>query len=359
MNRSDPSRTLRRALVTVLVAVLAVATGSCVPDAPGGSGHMTVTAYFSDSAGLFTGNDVGILGVPVGKVTAIEPDGDRVKVTLEVDTDRPIPADVGAAVVARSVATDRYVELTPVYRGGPTLKDGATIVLDSTRTPVDFDQVLETIDEFATGIAGSRETTDAIRRFVDAGDAAFSGQGEQLHETITKLSDAATDVGGQRGEIVATLDSLDSLVAAVGANERTVRRFLRRVAQGSALLDDQRTEFRASLRSLDSAVHTVAEFAVRNRGQIVKALNGSADIMDALLEKEQQLSEVLEVMPLALQNLARTDDHGRVPMRIDPTILAPLGEQLSQVCTSLPLDLCDLVGGTDPQLRRQPTRGWW
>ena len=345
---------MRRLLVPLLVGVLAVLTGSCVPSVRG-SGHLTVTAYFSDSAGLFTGNDVGILGVPVGKVKAIEPDGDRVKVTLEIGTDHPVPADAGAVVVARSVATDRYVELTPVYDGGPKLRDGDTIAVDSTRTPVDFDQVLQTIDEFATGIAGSKRTTDAIKRFVDTGDAALSGQGDRLHQTITKLSDAATDVGGRSGEVVATLDSLDRLVAAVDANQQTVRKFLRRVAQGSALINDQRTEFRGSLRALDRAVHTVAAFAVKNRGQIVKALDGSAAIMRSLLKKQRQLSEALEVMPLALQNLARTDDHGRVPMRIDPTILAPLGEQLSQLCTSLPANLCDLIGGTDPQLRR----GWW
>jgi phospholipid/cholesterol/gamma-HCH transport system substrate-binding protein len=353
---------MNRLLVAVLGGVLTLVSGSCMPDAPGGPGHLKVTAYFSASAGLFTGNGVGILGVPVGKVTEIEPDGDRVKVTLEIETDHPIPADAGAVVVARSGATDRYVELTPVYHGGPKLKDGATISVDSTRTPVDFDQVLETIDRFATGIAGSRRTTNAIKRFVDTGDAAFSGQGDQLHDTITKLSDAATDVGGQRGEIVATLDSLDSLVASIDANEQTVRTFLRRVAEGSALLNDQRTEFRGSLRALDRAVHTVAAFAVKNRGQIVKAMDGSADIMDALMKKQRQLSEILEVMPLALQNLARTDDHGRVPMRIDPTILAPLGGQLSQICPSLPANLCDLIVGTDPQLPR-PTarveRGWW
>ncbi|WP_028650772.1 MCE family protein [Nocardioides halotolerans] len=354
--------TARKALTVLLVAVLAVVTGSCVPDAPGGPRHLTVTAYFTDSAGLFTGNDVGILGVPVGKVTDIEPDGDRVKVTLELETDQPVPADVGAVVVARSVATDRYIELTPVYDGGPRLRDGATIAVDATRTPVDFDQVLATIDEFATGIAGSKETTKAIRRFVEAGDAAFSGQGPQLQETITTLSQAATDVSAQRGEIVATLDSLDRLVAAINGNEQTVRKFLRRVAQGSALLDDQRTEFRDSLRALDRAVHTVAAFAVKNKRQLVKAMNGSADVMDALLAKQQQLAEVLEVMPLALQNLERTNDHGRVPMRIDPTILSPLGGQLSDVCPSLPAHLCDLVLGTDPQVPRsvaQVQRGWW
>ena len=79
-------RVLRLALVTLLVFL---ATG-CVPDAVGGD-KMTVTAYFGDSAGLFVGNDVGVLGVPVGKITDIEPDGDRVKVTMEIDADRAVP----------------------------------------------------------------------------------------------------------------------------------------------------------------------------------------------------------------------------------------------------------------------------
>ncbi len=93
---------------------MALTLSSCMPSNPL-EDKITVVAYFPDSAGLFVGNDVGILGVPVGKITEIEPAGIEVKVTMEIDADRAIPADAGAAVVARSVATDRYVELTPVY----------------------------------------------------------------------------------------------------------------------------------------------------------------------------------------------------------------------------------------------------
>ena len=349
------TRRTRALLVAVLTGVLAVATGSCVPGV-GGSDKITVTAYFADSAGLFTGNDVGVLGVPIGTVTDIEPAGDRVAVTLEIDADQPVPADVGAVVVARSVATDRYVELTPVYSDGPTLEDGDRIEVGSTRTPVDFDEVLATIDEFATGIAGSKETTDAIRRFVDTSDAAFSGKGKLLNRTITSLASATTEVSGQRGDLVATLGSLDTLVAAMAENEQTVRKFLRRVSQGTALLNDQRTEFRGTLRALDRAVRTVAAFAVKNREQIVATLDGSADVMDAVLDRQQQLAEILEVMPLALQNLQRATHGDRVPMRIDPLVIAPLGEQLSQVCDQLPGDLSDLVCGLDPQLPKAATR---
>ena len=130
-----------------------------MPDAVRGD-KIEVTAYFEDSAGLFVGNDVGILGVAVGKITDIEPDGDRVKVTMEIDADRAVPADAGAVVVARSVATDRYVELTPVYDGGPKLADGAEIdarphrARRSTST-----RCSSPLNDFATGIAGSKKTT--------------------------------------------------------------------------------------------------------------------------------------------------------------------------------------------------------
>ena len=38
----------------------------------------TISADFSDSAGLFVGNDVGVRGVKIGRVTKIEPKGEGV-----------------------------------------------------------------------------------------------------------------------------------------------------------------------------------------------------------------------------------------------------------------------------------------
>ena len=37
-------------------------------------------------------------------------------------------------------------------------------------------------------------------------------------------------------------------------------------------------------------------------------------------------------------------------MRIDPFIIAPLGEQLSAICDELPGPLGDILCGLDPQL---------
>jgi phospholipid/cholesterol/gamma-HCH transport system substrate-binding protein len=337
---------VRLLLVATLVG-LSVLTGGCVPGVVGG-GRITVTAYFPDTSGLFVGNDVGILGVTVGKITDIDPEGERVKVTLEVDDEHDVPADVGAVVVARSVATDRYVELTPVYDSGPTLGDGDVIPVERTRTPVDFDQVLGALNTFATGIAGSGKSKQAIRRLIDSGARALDGRGQLVSDTVTDLADAVGSVSGQREDLSATIRSLDTLVATIAANDRTARRFIGQVSEAVDLLDDERLDFRAALRALDDAVTTVAEFAVDHRDEIVEVVDGGSKVMRTILSRQRDLAEILEVFPLALENLQLAVDGDRIPVRVPPTALLPLGDQIDQLCQSLPLGLCDLISGTDP-----------
>lgn len=337
-------RLVRLLLVGALVLV---ATG-CVPDAIRGD-RITVTVYLSDSAGLFEGNDVGILGVPVGEVSDIEPDGERVKVTLEIDADEPVPADAGAVVVARSVATDRYVELTPVYKGGAKMKDGAVIDVDHTDTPVDFDEVLAAINEFATGIAGSKKTTHALQRFINSGADALNGTGDLANKSIRELAKAISTMSGQREDFAETVVSLDSLVGTIADNDDTVRRFVDQVADASSLLADERGNFRSALRALDRAVTVVAKFAVDNRDDVVETFQQSTEVFRTMLGKRQALAEILRVMPVALQNLERLPvSGGRLPTRVDPLVIAPLGNELRELCEHLPLGLCDLLSGTDP-----------
>lgn len=81
----------------------------------------TVTAYFEKAIGLFPNSDVNILGVPVGKVTLVDPAGSRVKVVMEISEDHKVPADAFAQIVPISVISDRFVQLHPAYTGGPAM----------------------------------------------------------------------------------------------------------------------------------------------------------------------------------------------------------------------------------------------
>ncbi len=353
-------RTLRRVRRTgtpvraLLLALVLVLVSSCSPLSSVRAEKMTITAYFPSVSGLFVGNDVGILGVTVGEVTAIKAEGTKVKVTLAVDDSYDVPADAGAVVVARSVATDRYVELTPVYRSGAKMTDGDTISQDRTRNPVEFDEVLATLNTFATGIAGSKESKQAIKKFIDSGSAALDGNGELFNDTVGDLAGAVGSVNDKRENISATLRSLDTLVGTIAANQQTARTFISQVAKVSSQLNDERVNFRTALRSLDSALTTVADFADAHRKEIVDTIGSTTTLFKTVLSRQQDLTEILETFPLALQNLDRAGQGPRIPVRIPALSLLPVAGLLNQVCQGLPGSLCDLISGTDPNNNKQP-----
>lgn len=325
---------------TLLLAVLFGFSG-CTPT---GDDKIEITALMSDSAGLFVGNDVGILGVNVGKVTDITPEGTNVRVTLSVDADQPVPADAGAVVVARSVATDRYVELTPVYHDGPKMRDGAVIAQDQTRTPVDFDDVLGALNTFATGIAGSKETQNAIKGILEAGSTALDGKGESFNRAVTALGGAVDSISSQRGNITATVKSLDTLTTSIAENQQLARDFITQVSKASTLLAYERKNFQSSLQSLSSAVALVADFAHQNRQELVTSLSQSTALMKSLLTKKDRLTEILQVMPVTLQNLGAIYHDGRLRVRVDPVVLTPLGGLINTLCTAAPTDICAAMG---------------
>ncbi len=334
---------MRRLLgFSLLIALILGVTSCSVPII--GTKTITITAMMSDSAGLFVGNDVGVLGVPVGKVTSITPNGTNVRVTMQVNADQPIPAGAGAVVVARSVATDRYVELTPVYHSGPRMQDGAVIAQPLTRTPVDFDDVLAALNTFATGIAGSKSTQDAIKNILQSGSTALAGKGVEFNNAVTSLGGAVNSISKQRGNITSTVQSLDTLTGTIASNQQLVRDFITQVSNASKLLADERTNFQSTLTSLSSVVQLIADFAHQNRQQFVSALTQTTDLMKKLMVKRDDLTEILRVMPLTLQNLGAIYDKGRLRVRVDPTVLTPLGGLIDSSCNKGPVDYCSAFG---------------
>ena len=335
------SRTVTHLLRVGLALATLVGLSGCTPVL---GRDMTVTALMADSAGLFVGNDVGVLGVPVGKVTSIEPEGTHVRVTMSVHRDQPLPAGVGAVVVARSVATDRYVELTPVYHGGPRLSAGAVIPEPRTRTPVDFDEVLAALDDFATGIAGAKGSKDAVARLLQSGSEALDGKGVLLNRAITSLGSAVDSLSAHREDFAGTVTALDSLTGTIAQNQELVRSFVTEVSRASRLLADERTNFRAALRALSRAVELVADFAHRNRQQLVRSLDQSTDLMTSLLTRRGDLTEILRVMPVTLQNLRAILHNGRLRVRVDPMVLTPLGGLVNTLCSGTKSDFCAQIG---------------
>ncbi|MEO6472065.1 MAG: MCE family protein [Aeromicrobium sp.] len=330
---------MKRLASLLALVVLCAGLSSC-----GGGNGVTVTAQFRDSAGLFVGNDVGVLGVHVGKVTRIDPQGPLVVVTLHIDPGVKIPAGAGAAIVSRSVATDRYVELTPVYDGGATMKGGTTIALAKTRNPVEFDQLLGSIDELTSSVAGPKRESSAFSDVISVLAATLKGNGSRIGQTVTDLNAALEAVDGGSGDAAAILTNLDTLTTALATNDKTVRAFSDNVTSATKMLNDEHVLLGQTFDALAAMLQKVAAFAHDHRTEIGGQLDNITSISRTLLKHQGELKETIETMPLLLQNVQRAvDSDGRLTFKVRPGDLVP-GEVAAQaLCNELRAGLCDAV----------------
>ena len=112
----------------------------------------TFVAYFANANGLYTGDEVRILGVEVGTVEAIDPQPNRTKVTFSVDREYPVPADARAAILSPSLVSARAIQLVPAYSGGPKLAAGATIPQERTAVPVEWDDFRQQLEKLTDSL---------------------------------------------------------------------------------------------------------------------------------------------------------------------------------------------------------------
>ena len=104
---------LRRNLPILIVVGLVVVGAVWMFGA--GNGTKTVTAYFPRTVSVYEGSDVRVLGVSVGEVEQVVPEGTRVKVVLRYDNQVRVPADADAMIVSPSVVGDRFIQLSPAH----------------------------------------------------------------------------------------------------------------------------------------------------------------------------------------------------------------------------------------------------
>lgn len=333
------SRLLRPVARLLALVLLLFGLGGCslVED-----DAMTITVELADSSGLFVGNDVGILGVKAGEVTEIDPQGDHVEVTLEVDAGTKIPADAGAVVVSRSLATDRYVELTPVYQDGPTMESGDVIEISRTRTPVEWDELLGAVNTLTEGLNGNGKP---LEQFLNRTADSFQGNGRTVRRAIKNLVAGTGAFSSHSDEFANALTNLDELTRGIAKNEKVARRFIRTISTVTELFKDERHNLESATDSISRTLGLLAIFVRHHKDDLSGLATDIEDISKRILKHKKSLSETLRVTPVAMENLGRAiNDRGRLDIKLPTMMLLPGSEIWKSLCDLLPKGVCDLVG---------------
>jgi virulence factor Mce-like protein len=263
-----------------------------------------ITAYFTAATAVYPGDEVRVAGVKVGTIAAIEPEGTRAKMTLDIDRDVPIRADAKAVIVAQNLVAARYVQLTPAYRvSGPTMPDGAVIPVERTAVPVEWDEVKAQLMRLATDLGPSSEvSTPSVSRFIDSAADALGGNGDKLRQALLQLSGVGRILANGSGNIVDIIKNLQTFVTALRDSNTQIVQFGDRLATLTSVVDDSRSNLDAALSDLSIAVGDVQRFIAGSRNQTAEQITRLANVTQNLVDHRMDLENVLHATPNAFAN---------------------------------------------------------
>lgn len=280
----------------------------------------TVTAHFPRAVSIYKGSDVRILGVNVGRVTAVTPEGNSVRVDMQYDAQYDVPADAKAVIVTPTLVADRFVQLTPAYDAGDrVMADGADIPLPDTGVPVELDRIYASLRDLSEALGPNGVNKDGtLDHVLQAGARALDGRGQQGSDMLTELAAAAQTFGKGSGPLFDTVTQLATLTTTLANNDRFVRAFIKDLAGVSSQLAGERTEIQAALASVADAVGTVKGFVHDNRKALVTDIEKLTRVMKTINSEKASIDTALRVAPTAIGNLglAYNDQSGTIGSRI-------------------------------------------
>ena len=264
----------------------------------------TFVAYFANANGLYTGDEVRILGVAVGTVDEIDPQPNRTKVTFSVDREYPVPADVQAAILSPSLVSARAIQLVPAYSGGPKLAAGRDHSAGPHRgarrvgrLPQQLEKLTESLQPTTPGGASP------VGEFINTAADNLRGEGDTARDTVIKLSQALSALGDHSTDIFSTVRNLQLLVSALSSSSDLLAAFNNEPGRYHApCCPTPPTRSPTRRQGLDGAVTDLRGFVAENREGLGVTFDRLASVTTALNDSRGDIKQVLHITPTVFQN---------------------------------------------------------
>jgi phospholipid/cholesterol/gamma-HCH transport system substrate-binding protein len=286
------------------VLVLALVAGIVVVMRGGvGIGRTHLVAYFDNSNGIFVGDEVRIVGVPVGKIDQIEPQPLRVKISFWLDDQYKVPADAKAVILSPSLVTSRAIQLTPAYTSGPVMADNTVIAQDHTAVPVEFDDFRKQLQKLNGALQPTQPGgVSPLGALVNTTADNLRGQGATIRDTIIKLSQAISALGDHSNDLFSTLKNLSILVSALQGSAGLLAQLNQNLATVTNLVANDPNEVGNAVRDLSNLAGDLSSFVHDNRESLGTTADKLASVSQALHDSIPDIKDVLHVAPSTFQN---------------------------------------------------------
>ena len=306
------------AVIAIAVVIALIAAGGIF--LRGGDETYSVTAYFPRAIGLFERSTVRVLGVEVGRIADVSPEGDRVRVVMNIRDDIKVPPKASAIIVPIALISDRYVQLSPVWRGGPALRDGDEIPLERGIAPAELDDLLATLKKFLEAVEpGTADEPGALGRLIQNAEKAVDGRGPQLGETIDTLAVLLDALGRNVSSVDASLVNLDRLFTELAAHDGALAATNRNLAIVMGALAQEEDALASGTGNLASLVSELGKLVRAHRSDLEADLDILADVSDVLVRQKKHLETNLLWLPVLSKGVRGAFDSENKRIRVRDT----------------------------------------
>ncbi|WP_313674055.1 MlaD family protein [Mycolicibacterium sp.] len=295
----DRSRT---SIGLVALVVLAALMATMVVITKVGPGYKRISADFIQAAALLPKNPVVVAGIPVGTVTGLRLNGDKVTVDMKVQNNLNLGKDSRATIMVTTILGSRYMSLTP-GGGGPL--ENNNIDINHTSVPYDLQEALQDV-----AINYGEVNTDQLAAAVEALGRQVQDMPPLVPKAMDNLKRLSTVISDRRDQFGNMLKTMDYVTGTLRRQQTSIGGM---VNQGNELLGEfvaRQAAFSQMLQGLTDLVNVLDDTIVTDRAE-VDSLLANMNILAGLANKHNDLmAGILESAPLALRGLANMTGTG-------------------------------------------------
>jgi phospholipid/cholesterol/gamma-HCH transport system substrate-binding protein len=331
------------AVAVVLAAVVIVALLLFT-----GGSEYTVKVQFENAGQLVKGNQVQVGGRPIGTIKDISLTADG-QAQIEISIDELKPLHEGTTAVIRSTSlsgiANRYVALSLGPQSAKKIDNGGYIRADRTTSPVDLDQLFNTLDpatrkglqDIIQGSAAQyggkvAEANQSLRYFNPALSTSSTLLRELVRDRVvfkhfvTDTANVVTDLADRRGDLTQLVGNANATAAAIGSENAALARTLDLLPPTMREANTTFVNLRATLDDLDVLVAAskpasrhLARFlrvlrplvrdsrpTIRDLRQLVHTPGAGNDLTDLLLKSPKLAALTDTVFPRSVKALQKT-----------------------------------------------------
>ncbi|MEV4418402.1 MlaD family protein [Patulibacter sp. NPDC049589] len=276
-----------------------------------------VRASFDSAVSLTKGLDVQVDGVDVGKVVGVDYEDGKAVVRVGIKDENFRPLHRGTTMRIRYGTTigngTRYVEVVPGPKSAPTIDDGGIIAAKDTRSPVELDELFNTLD--AKTQKRLQRTLNRSARALDGHDAAMNAGMKALPGGLRAADDLIADLLSDEPALRAIIDQGDAVTRTLAAKQGSISDLISVSARTFATFRDRTAAVQGTLEALpptlDAAKTTLAR-AEPSLGKVDDLLGklrpGAQQVPGVARAARGALVRLQDVAPVAVKTLKTARD---------------------------------------------------